>query len=89
MCVSAAFPVVAAADLVPRLNQQARERGHSKPTDPDHMKIRGVAVIIAVMAMLLPLLAISLLALWLFDRLLLPRLPAFAIWLGIRPAQMA
>jgi uncharacterized iron-regulated membrane protein len=52
-------------------------------------KIRGVAVIIAVMAILLPLLAVSLLALWLFDRLLLPRLPAFAIWLGVRPAQMA
>ena len=52
-------------------------------------KIRGVAVIMGVMAILLPLLAISLLALWLFDRLLLPRLPAFAIWLGIRPAQMA
>jgi uncharacterized iron-regulated membrane protein len=52
-------------------------------------KIRGVAVIIAVMAILLPLLAISLLALWLFDRLLLPRLPAFALWLGARPAQVA
>jgi uncharacterized iron-regulated membrane protein len=52
-------------------------------------KIRGVAVIIAVMAILLPLLAVSLLALWLFDRLLLPRLPAFALWLGVRPAQMA
>jgi uncharacterized iron-regulated membrane protein len=52
-------------------------------------KIRGVAVIMGVMAILLPLLAVSLLALWLFDRLLLPRLPAFAIWLGIRPAQMA
>jgi uncharacterized iron-regulated membrane protein len=52
-------------------------------------KIRGVAVIIAVMAILLPLLAISLLALWLFDRLLLPRLPAFALWLGARPAQAA
>jgi hypothetical protein len=52
-------------------------------------KIRGVAVIIVVMAILLPLLAISLLALWLFDRLLLPRLPAFAMWLGVRPAQLA
>jgi uncharacterized iron-regulated membrane protein len=52
-------------------------------------KIRGVVVIIAVMAILLPLLAISLLALWLFDRLLMPRLPAFAMWLGVRPAQLA
>jgi uncharacterized iron-regulated membrane protein len=44
---------------------------------------------VAVMAILLPLLAISLLALWVFDRLLLPRLPAFAMWLGVRLAQMA
>jgi uncharacterized iron-regulated membrane protein len=52
-------------------------------------KIRGVAVIIGVLAILLPLLALSLLALWLFDRLLLPRLPAFAVWLGVRPVQPA
>ena len=26
---------------------------------------------------------------WLFDRLLLPRLPALAMWLGLRPAQPA
>lgn len=52
-------------------------------------KIRGVAVIITVMAILLPLLAMSLLALWLFDRLLLPRFPAFALWLGVRPTQAA
>jgi uncharacterized iron-regulated membrane protein len=48
-----------------------------------------VDVIIAVMAILLPLLAMSLLALWMFDRLLLPRLPALAMWLGLRPAQPA
>jgi uncharacterized iron-regulated membrane protein len=60
------------------------------PTAPAvPQKIGGVVVIIGVMAILLPLLAVSLLALWLFDRLLLPRLPAFAIWLGIRPAQTA
>lgn len=59
------------------------------PIAPDvPQKIRGVAVIMAVMAILLPLLAISLLVLWLFDRLLLPRLPAFALWLGGRPAQI-
>jgi uncharacterized iron-regulated membrane protein len=60
------------------------------PTAPAvPQKIGGVVVIIGVLAILLPLLAVSLLALWLFDRLLLPRLPAFAIWLGIRPAQTA
>ncbi|MFN3451526.1 MAG: PepSY-associated TM helix domain-containing protein [Sphingorhabdus sp.] len=55
------------------------------PTVP--LKMHGVVIIIGVMALLLPLLAISLIALWLFDRLLLPRLPALAEWLGICPAQ--
>jgi uncharacterized iron-regulated membrane protein len=52
-------------------------------------KMRGVVMIIGVMALLLPLLAASLIALWLFDRLLLPRLPALAMWLGLRPPQPA
>jgi uncharacterized iron-regulated membrane protein len=52
-------------------------------------KMRGVMVIVGVMAMVLPLLALSLLALWLFDRLILPRLPTLAVWLGARPAQPA
>jgi len=49
-------------------------------------KMRGVAIIIGIMALLLPLLALSLLALWLFDRFLLPRVPALATWLGVKPA---
>jgi uncharacterized iron-regulated membrane protein len=39
-------------------------------------------MIILVLAVLLPLLAASLILLWLFDRLLLPRLPRLAVWLG-------
>jgi uncharacterized iron-regulated membrane protein len=52
-------------------------------------KMRGVVMIIGVMALLLPLLGASLIGLWLFDRLLLPRLPALAMWLGVRRAQPA
>lgn len=52
-------------------------------------KMRGVVVIIAMLALLLPLLALSLFALWLFDRLVLPWIPALAIWLGVRPVQVA
>lgn len=52
-------------------------------------KMRGVVLIVAIFAILLPLLALSLVALWLFDRLVLPRIPAFANWLGVRPAQAA
>ena len=52
-------------------------------------KMRGVVIIIGVMAVLLPLLALSLLALWLFDRLLLPRLPAVATRLGVKPTYPA
>jgi uncharacterized iron-regulated membrane protein len=59
------------------------------PMPSVQQKMRGVVIIIGVMAVLLPLLALSLLALWLFDRLLLPRLPGLAIWLGVKPAYPA
>jgi uncharacterized iron-regulated membrane protein len=52
-------------------------------------KMPGAAIILIVLAVLLPLLAGSLLVLWLFDRLLLPRLPSLAQWLGVRSAQPA
>lgn len=52
-------------------------------------KMRGAVIILIVLAVLLPLLAGSLLVLWLFDRLLLPRLPSLAQWLGVRSAQPA
>ena len=56
------------------------------PMPTVQQKMRGVAIIIGIMALLLPLLALSLLALWLFDRFLLPRVPALATWLGVKPA---
>ena len=59
------------------------------PIPSVQQKMRGVVIIISVMAVLLPLLALSLLALWLFDRLLLPRLPALATWLGVKPTYPA
>lgn len=47
------------------------------------IRMRGVVVITLMFAALLPLLAISLAALWLFDRFVLPHLPALARWLGM------
>jgi uncharacterized iron-regulated membrane protein len=52
------------------------------PRTPVH--IRGVAAIIITLAALLPLLAASLILLWFFERLILPRLPRLALWLGIK-----
>jgi uncharacterized iron-regulated membrane protein len=52
-------------------------------------KIKGVVAILLVLAALLPLLAASLIALWAFDRLILPRLPRLSVWLGLRNAQLA
>lgn len=46
-------------------------------------RIGGVAAILLILALLLPLLAASLLVLWLFDWLILPRLPLLARWLGV------
>jgi uncharacterized iron-regulated membrane protein len=53
----------------------------STPRDP--VKLRGVAAIILLLAAFLPLLAASLILLWIVDRLILPCLPGAARWLGI------
>lgn len=45
-------------------------------------RMRGVAMIVIVLAALMPLLAASLLVLGLFDRLILPRFSRLRIWLG-------
>lgn len=52
----------------------------SGPRDPARLK--GVAAIVLLLAALLPLLALSLLLLWVLERLILPRLPSTARWLG-------
>ncbi|NIJ38022.1 putative iron-regulated membrane protein [Sphingopyxis panaciterrae] len=54
------------------------------PLPRDPARLRSVAVIILLLAALLPLLAVSLILLWIVDRLLLPRLPRVARWLGVR-----
>lgn len=51
------------------------------PRDP--AKLKGVAAILLLLAAFLPLLAASLILLWLVDRLLLPRLPRATRWLGM------
>jgi uncharacterized iron-regulated membrane protein len=53
------------------------------PLPRDPAKLKGVAAIILLLAALLPLLAASLILLWVVDRLLLPRLPRAARWLGV------
>jgi len=47
-------------------------------------RMGGVVAIMLVLAALLPLLALSLVTLWLFERFALPRLPTFAVWLGVQ-----
>ena len=49
------------------------------------VRIRGLAVIIVLLAMLLPLLALSMLFVMVADRIMLPHLPAVARWLGREP----
>ena len=46
-------------------------------------RLRGVVAIMLVLAALLPLLAASLLLVWLLDRFVLPRLPVVSRWLGL------
>jgi uncharacterized iron-regulated membrane protein len=53
------------------------------PPLPAPAKLRGVAAIILLLAALLPLLAASLIVLWVVERLILARIPAVATWLGM------
>ena len=52
------------------------------PIPANPARLRGFVVIMLLLAGLLPLLAASLLLIWLLDRFLLPRLPAASRWLG-------
>ncbi len=56
------------------------------PLPRDPAKLKGVAAIILLLAALLPLLAASLILLWIVDRLIIPRLPRAAKWLGVARA---
>jgi uncharacterized iron-regulated membrane protein len=53
------------------------------PLPPVPARIRGAALLILALAVLLPLLAASLILLWLVERVILRRLPFVANWLGI------
>lgn len=46
----------------------------------------GIKFIIALCFVLLPMFALSVVVLWIFDRIALPRLPSLAAWMGIREA---
>jgi uncharacterized iron-regulated membrane protein len=56
------------------------------PLPSPRARLRGMALIVLLLAMLLPLLAASLIALLLVERVILRRLPAASRWLGLAPA---
>ena len=54
------------------------------PVTRTRAEMRGVVVIALLLAALLPLLALSFLALWLVDRFIVPRVPSLGRWMGLR-----
>ena len=56
------------------------------PAARDPARLRGITAIVLILAALLPLLAASLILLWIAERLVLPRLPRAAGWLGVERA---
>jgi uncharacterized iron-regulated membrane protein len=56
------------------------------PPAREPARLKGVAAILLLLAALLPLLAASLLLLWITERLILPRVPRAARWLGVAHA---
>lgn len=59
------------------------------PLPREPARLKAVAMIILLLAALLPMLAVSLILLLLVDRLLLPCLPRLARWLGAAPVSSA
>ncbi|MCW1429916.1 PepSY-associated TM helix domain-containing protein [Novosphingobium sp. JCM 18896] len=63
------------------------ERGlGAPPLPPLPARIRGIVAIVLALATLLPMLALSLIAILLTERLILSRIPAASRWLGLAPA---
>ncbi|MCB2015425.1 MAG: PepSY domain-containing protein [Sphingobium sp.] len=58
--------------------------GIGAPPLPAQIKLRGIIAIILTLAALLPLLAASLMILWLIERLILPHFPHISAWLGMK-----
>jgi uncharacterized iron-regulated membrane protein len=66
--------------------RKRKPAGLGAPPKPNaRLQGKGVPVIMAAFFVLLPLFALSIVALWLFDRLALPHMPRLAGWLGVRP----
>lgn len=63
--------------------RKPKEALGAPPAARDPARLRGVAAIVLVLAAFLPLLAASLILLWIAERLVLPRLPRAARWLGV------
>ncbi len=64
--------------------RRRKPEGLGAPPEPRApVRMGGVVAILVVLAALLPLLALSLIVLAAFDRLILPRIPSFSRWLGV------
>ncbi len=65
--------------MTPTQNRWPRRASRLEHPGPD----AGRGGVMVTPALLLPLLALSLAPLWLFDRFALPRLPGLANWFGV------
>ncbi|MEJ5978210.1 PepSY domain-containing protein [Novosphingobium sp. PS1R-30] len=85
--VTAAMLVtLAVSGFVMWRRRRPADRLGAPPLPPVPARIRGVVAIVLILAALLPLLALSLIVLWLVERLVLSRLPATSRWLGLATA---
>src|SRR6478609_1946756 len=59
------------------------------PPPAEPRRLRGVAVIVLALAVLLPLMALSLAGMLVLERLVFARVPALSRWLGLEPTGLA
>jgi uncharacterized iron-regulated membrane protein len=75
--------VLAASGFVMWRRRKPADALGAPPPSSVPARMGGVVAILLLLAALLPLLAASLVALWLVERLVLPRMPGLARWLGV------
>lgn len=74
---------LSASGFVMWLRRKPEGRLGAPPLAATSARLRGIVLVVLAFAALLPLLAASLIAVLLLERLVLPRFPALALWLGL------
>ena len=89
LCTAVGLITIAVSGFVMWRRRRPEAVLGSPPLPRVPAQMRGIVAILLLLAALLPLLAASLILLWLVERLILPKLPRVSAWLGLASARVS